>query len=196
MTMRAASDILVNQDVTIKRLAMRILRFFWAGVLTAVMTACSGSGATSTNSEGGSDGIAQPPSIVGQPDIDGGDATGNPVDQGAESQAGCSIQSTPVETRATQQQCDGLLALYESTIGPNWHASGGWNTASDPCEWHGVSCDLGGVVQLNLGSNQLTGSLSESFAMDNLQTIIMWSNPISGAIPDLNFPNKVNTLVC
>ena len=59
------------------------------------------------------------------------------------------------------QQKQSLLDLYVFTNGDSWFRP--WNLSTDPCtgEWAGVVCSNNNVIQLSLGSNNLTGSLPD-----------------------------------
>ena len=97
---------------------------------------------------------------------------------------GCTISGTFVETVASQIECDALVTLYNSTNGPGWTNSTGWNTATDPCTWHGVTCFSNGVVALFLSSNQLSGALPPELSnLANLIFLELAFNQLSGAIP-------------
>jgi len=74
------------------------------------------------------------------------------------SDVGCdSISQIP------QAECEALVALYNSTGGPNWGSRDGWLTSNEPCQWYGVTCAEFGsppdvithVVTLDLNENQL-----------------------------------------
>jgi hypothetical protein len=71
-------------------------------------------------------------------------------------------QSTSVMT-VPQAQKDALIALYNATNGPAWANNTGWNTASDPSTWYGVTVDgNGNVKQLDLHFNGLNGMINNS----------------------------------
>ncbi len=109
-----------------------------------------------------------------------------------------------------QRACEraALMALYNSTGGPNWRSNQGWNTSADYCTWHGIRCtnnrlywidlvynnligilppDLGNLNQLenlNLMDNDLTGAIPREIGnMTNLQTLSLNHNTLSGNIP-------------
>ena len=44
-----------------------------------------------------------------------------------------------------------LIALYNSTDGPNWKNA--WDITTDIIQWHGVTITDGRVIELNLSSN-------------------------------------------
>lgn len=88
--------------------------------------------------------------------------------------------SSPPNT--TQLLRASLRALYESTSGGGWTSRSGWLSASDPCTWHGVTCQ-DSIVQLELHNNNLDGTLpSELFALP-LGQLYAHKNRLSGTIP-------------
>lgn len=51
-----------------------------------------------------------------------------------------------------------LVSLYRSTSGPGWKKKLNWDTDADLGTWFGVKLkDLGRVVELSLGNNNLRG---------------------------------------
>ena len=55
---------------------------------------------------------------------------------------------------------EALIALYNSTGGATWLDNTGWlGAVGTECTWYEVTCALGHVTQLNLYSNQLSGSV-------------------------------------
>jgi Leucine-rich repeat (LRR) protein len=83
-----------------------------------------------------------------------------------------------------QAECQVLVALYNSTNGINWNNKTGWLVTNTPCSWYGVLCASGHVTQLNLGSNQLSGSIPSQLGnLANLQWLYLYSNQLSGSIP-------------
>jgi Leucine-rich repeat (LRR) protein len=98
---------------------------------------------------------------------------------------GCVIGSTSVPTELTQIECDGLVALFNSTNGPNWTTKTKWLTATDPCTWYGVDCNPG-LVYLSLYANGLSGSIpTEIGDLTNLTVLGLRQNSgLSGPIPE------------
>ena len=91
---------------------------------------------------------------------------------------------------------DILIALYETTDGPNWLNSDNWLTDAPLGEWYGVDTDASGrVVRLDLvgmwdseNSQQLRHGLSgaipaELGGLANLQDLNLGRNQLSGPIP-------------
>jgi len=77
-----------------------------------------------------------------------------------------------------------LVALYESTGGPNWTERTGW-LAAPVAEWAGVSVSPAGrVTEVVLSANTLTGSLPAGLAgLDSLRVLDLSANTLSGSIP-------------
>lgn len=78
---------------------------------------------------------------------------------------------------------DALVALYNSTGGPDWTDKTNWLT--DEPYWYGVSSSSGHVTSLNLFSNNLSGSLpAELGDLPELTWIDLSDNHIAGPIPE------------
>ncbi|CAN0281346.1 unnamed protein product [Ectocarpus sp. 13 AM-2016] len=57
-----------------------------------------------------------------------------------------------------QTDREALVALYNSTDGPNWIQKTNWGSGAPLKDWYGVQAnDQGRVVKLSLGSNKLRG---------------------------------------
>ncbi len=83
-----------------------------------------------------------------------------------------------------------LAALYQSTQGPTWaNTSNLWTVAGAPgneCTWFGVVCTAAGngdvVTELNLGSNNLAGSLPAGLSgLQSLQYLRLRGNQLIGS---------------
>lgn len=76
-----------------------------------------------------------------------------------------------------------LLALYESTGGPDWDIT--WDLTQSPREWYGVEVsDEGRVTSINLQSNRLIGTIPDEITnLPKLETLFLRGNRLSGAIP-------------
>jgi Leucine-rich repeat (LRR) protein len=90
-------------------------------------------------------------------------------------------------TEIPQTECEALVALYNSTDGPNWTDNAGWLLTDTPCTtpWYGVNCDSGHVDIINLAGNQLTGHVPPQLGnLANLERLFLWANPeLSGPLP-------------
>ena len=93
------------------------------------------------------------------------------------------------KTLAVQGEADlmrgALIALYESTDGPNWKQNENWLSDAPFEDWYGVSTDAEGrVTQLSLVDNRLRGTIPRQ--IENLKTLRrlwLYSNELSGPIP-------------
>lgn len=86
-----------------------------------------------------------------------------------------------------------LIALFNSTGGPNWINNTNWNTTSPLNTWYGVSTDANGcVTQIDLnptntdaGNNNLTGNLPPEIGdLLNLEYLDLSHQNITGPIPN------------
>lgn len=106
--------------------------------------------------------------------------------------AGAGVKAAPAvtdcaaQTDIPQAECEALVALYNSTDGPNWLDNTGWNETNAPCDWYGVSCYLGRVRDLSLSANQLSGPLPDLSALSGLQYLYFADNQLTGTIPDVS----------
>ena len=103
---------------------------------------------------------------------------------------------------------DALVALYNSTNGPNWTNSENWLSDKPLDKWYGVTTgdnrrvsklelaenglsgeipselgNLANMLKLDLSSNQLTGQIPDELGMINLYTLNLGDNQLSGEIP-------------
>ena len=88
---------------------------------------------------------------------------------------------------ATDQDRAVLIALYETTGGANWENNTNWLISTYPLtEWYGVETDdAGRVTSLDLGYNELTGSIPETLGqLNNLQSLRLADNDLTGPIPE------------
>ncbi|CAN6875759.1 unnamed protein product [Brassica oleracea] len=78
---------------------------------------------------------------------------------------------------------DTLLSIAESFNYPMKLAMR-WK-GNDPCDsWLGIACSPSNITVVNLGRQELTGTISPSFAkLDSLETINLHSNQLTGSIP-------------
>lgn len=105
---------------------------------------------------------------------------------------------TAIPTSIPETECVALIALYNSTNGPNWWIRTKWLTATDPCTWFRVVCSTAPahVQSLRLDDNGLTGTLpSELGDLSELVTLDLASNEVSGPIPaELGELTRLQTL--
>ncbi len=78
-----------------------------------------------------------------------------------------------------------LIALYRATGGANWTNNTNWLDNRPIREWYGVISDLNGrVIQLNLGGNNLNGSLPPQLRqLAGLRELRLAGNNLTGSIP-------------
>ncbi len=89
-------------------------------------------------------------------------------------------------TEIPTEQCEALVALYDSTDGDNWKDKTDWKQTNTPCSWKGIVCSDGQVTEINLFQNRLKGNLPDLSNLTNLQKLHLLRNQLSGDIPDLS----------
>ena len=76
-----------------------------------------------------------------------------------------------------------LVDLYNSTNGTNWINKANWLTGRLNT-WHGITISSNRVIMIQLGSNNLSGSIPENIGnLYGLQALYLYSNQLSGSIP-------------
>jgi len=91
-------------------------------------------------------------------------------------------------TEIPQAECEALVALYNSTDGPNWLDSpeNNWNVTNTPCsDWRGVWCNYEHVVGIQLNNNNLHGIIPNLSALTHLAELDLSENQLFGSIPIL-----------
>ena len=80
---------------------------------------------------------------------------------------------------------EALVALYNSTDGPNWNFNDNWLIDAPLGQWHGVTTDNNGrVIELRLNENQLSGEIPPELGnLANLTVLSLIWNQLSGEIP-------------
>ena len=82
------------------------------------------------------------------------------------------------------KECIALEKLFQNTNGSNWNNNEGWLSTSKPCDWFGVTCTNGEVIQLELTNNQLSGHLPQEVAwLENIEMLDLSHNSVVGEIP-------------
>ena len=91
---------------------------------------------------------------------------------------------------------DVLVALYESTDGPNWAINKNWLTDKDLSTWYGVDVHNGRVTSLVLQNNRLSGRFPKEFVqLTKLTELYLSVNQLTGLIPaELGRLTNLNTL--
>lgn len=88
---------------------------------------------------------------------------------------------------ALASECAALVDLYNTAGGAGWVNSTGWLTIlspDSPCDWYGVACADGHVVELSLSANRLTGTLPNALGnLPYLQRLFLAANQLQGAVP-------------
>ncbi|MFC1960449.1 hypothetical protein ACFLYO_07035 [Chloroflexota bacterium] len=82
-------------------------------------------------------------------------------------------------------ECEALQALYTSTDGPNWAnaATNNWGTNSAVGTWVGVTVTDGNVTAIDLQSNNLKGTIPDLSALNNMTTLYLNDNMLTGPLP-------------
>ena len=94
------------------------------------------------------------------------------------------ISSISSNAEISESEFRALVALYDQTDGPHWGNSYGWLSDLSPCQWFGVSCRAGKIVELELANNRLTGTIpSEIGRLVGLENLDLGKNQLSGNIP-------------
>ena len=77
-----------------------------------------------------------------------------------------------------------LRSIFKETEGSGWKNSSGWLSDTTPCNWFGVVCSAGSVIELNLPDNNLRGVIPQEISLlTNLKTLNLEFNHLSGSIP-------------
>ena len=89
-----------------------------------------------------------------------------------------------------------LESLYMQCNGYGWHTDTNWVMSDiSVCNWVGVDCvpKTESIKSINLGSNNLKGTIpKEIFALPNLESLALYSNPIDGI--DFSEISRANNL--
>ena len=81
-------------------------------------------------------------------------------------------------------ECTALVALYNSTNGPDWADNSGWLETDTPCTWSGIECTDGYVRDISLSYNLLTGILPPELGnLSHLRVLGLTVNRLHGSIP-------------
>ena len=100
-----------------------------------------------------------------------------------------SVCNVMVAGELDQDERDALVALYESTNGPDWYEDRNWMGNGDICGWHGITCcrvfcQIIAVRAVLLKGNNLVGAIPpEIGGLWDLRVIELHHNHLSGEIP-------------
>ncbi len=87
-------------------------------------------------------------------------------------------------TQIPEIECEALVALYNSTNGPNWIDHTNWLETNTPNDWLGVGAWSGNVTILSLTENGLSGPLPvELVNLSSLTELTLDGNQLTGSIP-------------
>jgi len=85
----------------------------------------------------------------------------------------------------SQPACEALVALFQSTDGPNWNNNAGWLVNNQACTWYGINCQIvtGSLTHVMLDNNGLTGTLPPEIGNLSLSWLVLSNNEIGGELP-------------
>lgn len=142
----------------------------------ASSTSPTGTGGTTSSTSGSSSSSSSSSSTTG--------STNASTSSTSPTSGGCRVAGTLVTTIANAAECSALVDLFQSTKGASWTNKRGWNTATDPCGWYGITCLGGSLTSLKLPGNGLSGGLPPSIAnLTKLQNLVLSGNSLSGVLP-------------
>ncbi|KAL1542942.1 putative LRR receptor-like serine/threonine-protein kinase [Salvia divinorum] len=97
----------------------------------------------------------------------------------------CAILTAGFARAGDGAEIEALLSFKQNLRDPRG-ALGGWDASTDaaPCDWRGIRCSAGRVVELRLPRLQLGGRLTDHLAgLAQLQRLSLHSNNLNGSIP-------------
>ncbi len=69
------------------------------------------------------------------------------------------VDFLPLISSNPEEELKALQAIYNATNGAHWKQNDGWLSEKLPCEWYGITCVEGAIVEINLSNNDLDGSI-------------------------------------
>ncbi|NCT18217.1 MAG: Two component regulator three Y domain protein [Flavobacteriaceae bacterium CG_4_8_14_3_um_filter_34_10] len=92
------------------------------------------------------------------------------------------LTSVTTFAQISESEKQTLLDLYHSTNGSSWNTS--WNLEAPVTTWHGVTIHENKVVAIDLGFNNLTGTIPASIGnLSHLESLKLFFNQIEGTLP-------------
>ncbi|OFX18751.1 MAG: hypothetical protein A2041_12640 [Bacteroidetes bacterium GWA2_31_9b] len=83
------------------------------------------------------------------------------------------------------EEYNAIIALYNSTNGDNWAINTNWLSAGNIDQWYGILTSEGHVIQINLPSNNLFGTLPFNLGyFSELTYLDLSDNQLSDSIPE------------
>ena len=96
-----------------------------------------------------------------------------------------SIRDLRVANCGMDSEREALIAFYRESGGSNWRNATSWGSDRPLGEWHGVTTNgAGRVTKLDLGSNNLTGTIHSTIgSLASLESLRLSGNRFGGEIP-------------
>ena len=88
-----------------------------------------------------------------------------------------------------------LVNFYYEMNGENWFRNDFWGSTADYCDWYGIACMNGKVVEINLRANNLDGvPPPELFYLRELKILWLYSNPMSFSFENIGNARNLQDL--
>ncbi len=129
--------------------------------------------------------------------------TSSPIGRSANVSMTCSVCDIPEAAPFYgSRTCDGpaserdiLVNLYNDLGGDDWGRSDFWLTNVDICDWYGIACVAGQIVEINLRGNNLRGLPGpDLFFLTQLRVLWLYSNPITFSFENIGRAAKLQDL--
>jgi len=92
----------------------------------------------------------------------------------------------PTDTAAALSERNVLVTLYQETDGENWANNTNWLSDRPICDWYGITCTNGHVLEIVLMSNGLKGKLPPEIGqLTNLDYLNLKNNELTGLPPEI-----------
>ncbi len=92
--------------------------------------------------------------------------------------------SDTVSTGVPEIECRAMEALWDSTNGPGWTNTTGWDTNTPIDSWYNIIVSGGHITEILLNQNNLSGSIPPELGeLTALTTLRLYTNQLSGSIP-------------